>query len=239
MTPVSNKIRTARLSQQSVPMPRAVGPLRRLTASRRRLRGTEHHRLRLTDGDEIKPSCPRRRESSSSVSPPCRFPAFAGMTNSTNAGLFSSPPVTVKRANPDRGMGNRRGALLLIVLVCLLLAMMIGGSLLKLALTQRQQIQREELRLQSAWLAESAIDRAASRIRQNPEYAGEQWDLPAEAFGRQHRGSVRIEIKAAPGLPSRRYVTVVADYPSGTDQRARVRKRVAVELSNEVKNSTK
>ncbi len=48
----------------------------------------------LRDGDEIKPSFPRRRESSSSASLPCWIPAFAGMTHLTNAGLISSPPLS-------------------------------------------------------------------------------------------------------------------------------------------------
>ncbi len=59
--------------------------------------------LPVRDGDDIKPSFPRRRESSFSATLPCWFPAFAGMTNSTNAGFISSPPLSLTsddRSNP-------------------------------------------------------------------------------------------------------------------------------------------
>ena len=131
---------------------------------------------------------------------------------------------------------DRHGAMLLIMMICLLLTTMIGGSLLKLALTQRKQSRRANLRLQAAWLAESAIDRAAAQIGNDAAYSGEQWELPAESFGQRRPGSVRIQVETAPNKPTRRYVTVVADYPSGTDQRARVGKRVTVDLSNELEN---
>ena len=131
---------------------------------------------------------------------------------------------------------DHRGAVLLIMMICLLLTTMIGGSLLKLALTQRQQSRRENLRLQAAWLAESAIDRAAAQIRADAAYSGEEWKPPAEAFDQRRSGSVRIQVEAHPTKSYRRRVTVVADYPSGTDQRARVRKNVTIDFANEVEN---
>ena len=136
---------------------------------------------------------------------------------------------TMKRTTFSRHMAastdGRRGAAILIVMVCLLLASMLGASLVNLALAQRKQARRAQLHLQATWLAESGLERAAAQLARDPEYAGETWKLPENGPA----GLVRIEVNKDEANTNRRVVRVVADYPRDTAHRARVSKQVLVE----------
>ena len=126
--------------------------------------------------------------------------------------------------------GPRRGALVIIVMICLLLVSLIGTSLVKLALAQRAQTLREQLRLQANWLAESGVDRAAARLSASPDYEGEEWRLKTAEAINGKPGRVIIKVSLDTNLLNRRVVSVVADYPSQTEQRARVHKQVVIDL---------
>ena len=139
--------------------------------------------------------------------------------------LSGSRLRNVKRDSPPF-RSRRRGAIILIVMVCLLLISMIGASLLKLATAQRKQSRREQLRLQAAWLAESGVERAAVKLVADSKYSGETWELKADELGAGRPGRVRIEVKPDDRNSNRHVVSVVADFPSNTEQRARVSKRV-------------
>ena len=126
--------------------------------------------------------------------------------------------------------GRRRGFAVLMVLVCLFVISMISTSVLQLAVAQRRQMQREQLRLQATWLAEAALDRAAVRLKQDTGYSGEVWTVDEKQFASGQTGSVRIEIQADKTITSRRIVSVVADFPADTKQRARVSQQLQVDL---------
>ena len=132
----------------------------------------------------------------------------------------------------------RRGALALIAMIALLLVSVIGASLLQSAVAMRRQTEREQWRLQAAWLAESALDRAAAKLRASPEYSGETWTLTAEDLGGLDGAVVTIKVNAAADRLERRIVSVVAHYPPDADQRAQAEKESSIDLieSSEEKN---
>src|SRR5687767_15100986 len=83
---------------------------------------------------------------------------------------------TNRRHAAHAGLGGpRRGAALIVAMICLLLATMLAGSLVRGALLQREQVLRDERQVQAAWLADAALERARLRLQSSPEFGGEMW----------------------------------------------------------------
>lgn len=128
--------------------------------------------------------------------------------------------------------GNR-GSVVVAVVVCLVAITTICGALLRVGLAERRTLRAEEHRLQAEWLAESGIARAAARLAASNDYAGETWEVPAELMGGASPGLVKIVVTAVESEPRDRLVIVQADYPSGTDRRSRLSKRIIVEQASQ------
>ncbi len=126
---------------------------------------------------------------------------------------------------------TRRGAVVLFAIIALLLTSIIGGSLLKTALAQRRFALRDQTRLQSIWLAESGVERAAAMLSRDSNYTGETWSLPASDIGGNKAAEVIINIETVDDVPNRRRVTVIADYPQNLPQRSRTRTVNTVDLN--------
>ena len=116
----------------------------------------------------------------------------------------------------------------MIALIGLLVAGMIATSLVRLAVTRHRQLEHQALRMQSEWLAESGLERAAARLSADAGYAGETWDLTAESIAGRRAGRVVITIQRDDD-ESRVHVTAVADYPVDAAERARTRRIVLME----------
>lgn len=124
---------------------------------------------------------------------------------------------------------KRRGAITIIVLVCLVLVTAISGVLLRIGLSERRRIRADERRLQAEWLVESGLERGASRFAAAPgEYHGETWDIAAADLGGADAARVTISVESEGKTPVRRYLRVQADYPYDATERARVSKRAEV-----------
>ena len=116
---------------------------------------------------------------------------------------------------------NRRGGgALIVAIVCLTLTTAISVSLVRLALASHQQVEREHWRLQSAWLAESGLSRAAAQWRADDDYTGEDW-APAEIGPEKQGGLVTIKVTADPQDAARVVITATADFPADPTDRVR------------------
>jgi hypothetical protein len=123
-------------------------------------------------------------------------------------------------------------------LVCLVLATLLCGVLLRQSAARRRSMRVEERRMQAEWLAESGLARARSRLAASHNYTGETWTIPATALGAAERradegGVVTIRVGPVDGQPSRRLVRVEATYPRAGDDRARQSKALTLELKPE------
>jgi hypothetical protein len=118
------------------------------------------------------------------------------------------------------------------VLVCLVVMTLICGSLLRLVHSQRALVRSEERRLQADWLAESALERAASRLGDDPAYPGETWTLSAGDLGGNEPGVVTINVEPDrdPVESHRRRVTIQADYPVEASRRVRSRRQAVLDI---------
>lgn len=124
----------------------------------------------------------------------------------------------------------RRGAILLLALICLLLVSMLGATIVNIATSQRRQQQSSQFRLQAESLAESGVQRAAAQLALNPQYAGETWEPEMGANAGKLQCVVRIVVVADERMPRQRHVTAVADFPHTGEHRARSRREMTIDL---------
>ena len=133
---------------------------------------------------------------------------------------------------PLRKLGNRQGLVLIAVMVSLALFAVLGGVLLKLALTERRQARVEEWRAQSDWIAESAIERAAAQLGKSAEYSGESWQVPVDRLAEGNSCLVLIEVDRSADRQNRIDVRVIADFECNGQRAARCTKTVAIEMKS-------
>jgi hypothetical protein len=131
---------------------------------------------------------------------------------------------------------RRRGLSAPAVLVCLLVVALVSGALVKQSVAFREQIRTQERRLQAEQLAESGIERAFARLAAKPDYAGERWEISAEALNlpaslapeKGPSAVVTIEVERPSAQGDARVVRVRADYPPDPPRRIRYSREVVV-----------
>lgn len=130
------------------------------------------------------------------------------------------------------GHTRRGGAVLVVALICLLLVTVLAASLTRTVLLQREQVIRDEWRLQAEWLADAGIDRAVARRNADPEYAGEEWRPEWNDSG--PLGDVRITLAGEESVDGELTVriSVTADVPPDTTDRARVQRTLEIRNEN-------
>jgi Tfp pilus assembly protein PilX len=116
----------------------------------------------------------------------------------------------------------RRGAVLLVVLVCLFALGAIGASLLRLAVTEQRTSKLAQRQLQAEWLAAAGLRRAALRAQAEPAWKAETWRPAAEMLPWPAVVTLRrIDATSTADI----VVEAVAQYPSTTELNARVSRR--------------
>jgi Tfp pilus assembly protein PilX len=124
---------------------------------------------------------------------------------------------------------RRRGALLVVVLVCLAVATAISVVVVRQIATEHRAVQMNHRSLQASWLAEGGIERAVARLVADPKYAGETWTIPANELAADDSAVVRIQVETIAGQPERRSVRVEADYADAPERRCRQVKQIVVD----------
>ncbi len=146
---------------------------------------------------------------------------------------------------PVRGR-SRQGMTLLLVIVCMVVLTTIVGAMVRQLAVSSQQIRVRNRKAQAGWLAESGIQRAAFRMKQDSGYVGETWEVAGSELGHRYDGRVSIEVKrvgnAEANAPNNAAatesesddstgqvrVTVTAVYPVESKYRSTVRKQITV-----------
>lgn len=137
--------------------------------------------------------------------------------------------TTNHRQRRRRGKASaRRGALMVVALAILAvvttLALSAVRSLAVAARAQRQQAWRA----QAVWLAEAGIERAAARLRSEPDYRGETWPVSAAELSGADAGQVQIEVQSA-ATEGRWRLSVSATFPTDPLHKATVTKTVYID----------
>jgi len=127
-------------------------------------------------------------------------------------------------------MTNRRGVVLIMVMVALGLAAVIGGALLQLVGMERSLLAAREQESQARWLAESGVERAAAKLAADLEYSGETWSLADEELGGRGRGQVTIRVETVAADTNHRRVAVEAEFPSDATLPKRYMRQIEMKL---------
>ena len=96
-----------------------------------------------------------------------------------------------------------RGAILVVIIVCFVVAATLFVLLARSAVAERRAAETRYWSLQAQWLGEAALERAAARLATDPKYDGETWTVPAEEFAGNQGGVVKIGVEeATPTIPA-------------------------------------
>jgi hypothetical protein len=136
-----------------------------------------------------------------------------------------------RRRHKQRQQRRKRGVVLVCVVVCLAVATLLIGAMLKRTLLTRRQIRTEKHLRQADWLMQAGAERAAYRLAKDVEYNGEQWSLKADTIAGRKPGLVNISVRRE--SPDRASVRVVAEYPSGEAKSIRRTREYLVDLPRE------
>src|SRR5688500_11477960 len=93
--------------------------------------------------------------------------------------LCSGPIIASHKERMMRINGNRRGAVLVAVLVVMMVASLLLGAMLRTNRDEHRLLRIYQQRLQAQELAQAGLERAAARLAGDDAYAGEIWQIPA------------------------------------------------------------
>jgi hypothetical protein len=109
---------------------------------------------------------------------------------------------------------NRRGLMLVAVIVCLTIASAILLSAVKQFALAKRSAELHHRQQQAAWLVEAGLERAAAGLKQTG-YTGETWTISAADLGGLDDAAVEIAVSQADDAQGDRKVDVTARYPAG------------------------
>ena len=118
------------------------------------------------------------------------------------------------------------------VMLCLTIASVVFGVMLRAGLTEWRLVKAQERRMQAAWLAESALQRAVARLAADSEYQGETWTIRGDELQGSQDAVVLITIEPTDGPAPGRLIQVRADYPPDGEERSR-ESRQTIDTTNE------
>ena len=114
----------------------------------------------------------------------------------------------------------RKGAVLTVVMICLLICSSILASILTLQMRSLRQLQREEAAIQADFYAQAGLERALIRFRKDPEYRREEWK-PGSG---DSAGLVTIDVVPSASVPREFKLQIVARFPAeGENSPQRIR----------------
>ncbi|HQU46181.1 MAG: hypothetical protein B7Z73_17850 [Planctomycetia bacterium 21-64-5] len=119
---------------------------------------------------------------------------------------------------------KRRGVVVMMALVCLVLATAMGGTLLRWAAMEHKLLRSRERESQAHWLAEAGIGRAVARLAEERDYRGETWEIAAADLSAGEAAKVSLRVAAID--EGRRSIEVDVEYPSESVEAVRVHKGI-------------
>jgi hypothetical protein len=126
----------------------------------------------------------------------------------------------VAHARRRRNHRHRRGSVLVVALVCLLVMMTIVSHMLLGSMRARRQLHPERNLRQTELLLQAGADRAAYRLATEAAYRGETWRLPADSI--VGTGDADVTIQATRDSSDKPWqVQIMAEYPRGSEHSIR------------------
>lgn len=126
----------------------------------------------------------------------------------------------------------RRGTAMVFALMALLLASLMIGSLMRTVSMSHRQLKREEFRLQANLLADAGCSRAISRLRADPDFTSEIWNIPAGSLSADRAATVKLSVATKKDTQPTQLITAIVEYPIGQPNVVRVTRTVSVRAKN-------
>ncbi len=102
------------------------------------------------------------------------------------------------------GARDRQAAVLVCMLVCVAIATSLVAATLQSALRARRELRLQRQLRQTELLLTAGLERAVARLRADPAYQGETWELEPTTLPGNPPGSVRIEVNPAQISPGQK-----------------------------------
>ena len=112
----------------------------------------------------------------------------------------------------------RRGAVLVAAMVCVLILALMSAALLRTVSLAREQSRAEARRIQAECLADAGVERTVARLRSEPKFEGETWDIQADELQATASATVAIHVESTDDVWK---VRIQADFPGDATVRAR------------------
>ena len=125
---------------------------------------------------------------------------------------------------------RRHGAVLVAAIVCLVVVMLMGAAILRSIAVRHRQGRDNLYRMQSLWLAESAAERCAARLRDDPGYTGETWRVRLAHGAAAMEGTAVILVEPVAAPTSARRARIEAHWPEDPLHRRLLRKELMIQL---------
>ena len=138
-------------------------------------------------------------------------------------------------ARPPSKIPIRTGAILAMVLACILVAGMLGLALIETVLANHRQMHVVGRQQQSFWLAEAGIQRAVRQLAGSPDYRGEKWEIAPDVLTPPQAALVTIEVGKPAASAEMREVRVEVRFPENPLPGTAYRRELVVAASS--KNS--
>lgn len=135
-------------------------------------------------------------------------------------------------AMTSRSRDNRRraGFCLMISMVILAVAGLLSLQWMRQLRAADAVIDAQARGRQAHWLAQAGESLARARLRQDPNYAGEVWNVPAGSLP-DGTALVTLQVERVPERPRLRRVHILARYGSSPPHQVRAERTVVVELN--------
>ena len=110
---------------------------------------------------------------------------------------------------------SRIGATMVIALLALLFGSLVIAGLLRTVSMSHRQLKCDEFRMQAILLADAGCARAMTLLRTQQDFTDAIWNVPAGQLPSGRTAMVRMTVSPDPIQPTKRIVSVVAEYPLG------------------------
>ncbi|MEI8381319.1 MAG: hypothetical protein WCJ09_14420 [Planctomycetota bacterium] len=124
----------------------------------------------------------------------------------------------------------RRGTIIIIAMVILLIFMAISTTLIGSVIQTRTQFIREEQFLQTSLLVDAGLRRGVVQLRSDGTYQGEAWQIPADPAAGLDSAKIVIVVASAADAQGEQTVTATAEYPVGTPNPIRITRDISISL---------
>lgn len=132
--------------------------------------------------------------------------------------------------NLSNATDQRRGGVIIIAIIALILLAMATAALTATVNLQREVVRGDMLRSQAEWLIESALTRTASKLQKDAAFAGETWTVPPSDLGRQLSARVEISVGADAQDANRRVARMHLELTQNEVVRVRLTRTAAIDL---------